>query len=67
MSKLYKIITYNNQFTIFNIWFKLLSVPPGEASRLDPDDDQFYDYTDKGMLNKFIHQIYFSKFTCCDY
>jgi len=28
----------------------LLSVPPGEASRLDPDDDQFYDYTDKAPV-----------------
>ena len=30
---------------------QLLSVPPGEASRLDPDDDQFYDYTDKAPIN----------------
>ena len=29
----------------------LLSVPPGEASRLDPDDDQFYDYTDKAPVD----------------
>jgi hypothetical protein len=26
-------------------------VPPGEATRLDPDDDQFYDYTDRAPLN----------------
>jgi len=29
----------------------ILSVPPGEASRLDPDDDQFYDYSDKAPIN----------------
>ena len=26
-------------------------MPPGEATRLDPDDDQFYDYTDRAPLN----------------
>merc|ERR1711953_272231 len=29
----------------------ILSVPPREASRLDPDDDQFYDYSDKAPIN----------------
>ena len=35
----------------FSLKLTLLSVPPGEASRLDPDDDQFYDYTDKAPVD----------------
>ena len=38
-------------YPIYSLKLTLLSVPPGEASRLDPDDDQFYDYTDKAPVN----------------
>jgi hypothetical protein len=38
----------------------LLSVPPGEAARLDPDDDQFYDYSDRAPLNVKIPSFTYS-------